>query len=288
MDPLALVRHRISSALVGRTAAGLQVWTDRVVPARRHELPCIAVYVDDEDAGQFSQEPREYKHTANVLIEAAVQLDPLAARSTGSASAAGTNGSPIAQGLVLRRADGWPYVVAAAAVIAGGVAVLELESALDGLAGNALAGSSLTFAAPPAGVDPTVTVSAPGLAGGQDGVDDRMDAIRAEIRAVMTANRYLGDRVAGTNAAYDSRYVGTEFLLSNDGPVPMGVAKLSYEVDYLTLEAVAKDSPLLAPLTKVASTLHTHLEGKAEPPDGDHDHDDDDVHTERELEGAQS
>jgi hypothetical protein len=282
MDPLATVRHRISSALVGRTAAGLQVWTDRVVPARRHELPCIAVYVDDESAEQFNQEPREYKHSANVLIEAAVQLDPLAARAGGSAAAAGTNGSPIAAGLVLRRADGWPFVVAAAAVIAAGVAVLELESALDGLEGNVLAGTVLTFAAPPAGVDATVTVSAPGLVGGQDGVDDRMDAIRAEVRAVMTANRYLGDRVAGTNAAYDTRYTGTEFLLSNDGPVPMGVARLSYEVDYLTMEAVAVDSPELAPLTQVGTALHTHLDDKPVT----HDHDDDDVHTERELEGA--
>lgn len=95
-----------------------------------------------------------------------------ATASTGPATATGTNGSVIAAGSVLVRADGAEFAVVNAAVVAGGSATLQVVAAVPGPEGDCPALQPLVFASPVVGVSATVTVAAPGLTGGFAEEDD--------------------------------------------------------------------------------------------------------------------
>lgn len=80
-----------------------------------------------------------------------------AARLTVSAS--GVNGSVIAAGSGLQRADGALYTVQAEAVIADGAALLDVAASDPGAAGDADAGTALTFTSPVPGVNAVAAVA---------------------------------------------------------------------------------------------------------------------------------
>lgn len=80
----------------------------------------------------------------------------------------GVNGSIIAQGVVLQRADGVTYVNQAPATITGGQAILSVAAAVPGVAGQSAAGVKLTLVSPIAGVSSSAVVGAGGLTSGAD------------------------------------------------------------------------------------------------------------------------
>lgn len=72
------IRRAAVAALVDRTGAGGRVYPTRVLPARRLELPMIAVYTDDEsiDGESASSAPRNLDRAADLVIEALVAVPP--------------------------------------------------------------------------------------------------------------------------------------------------------------------------------------------------------------------
>lgn len=88
--------------------------------------------------------------------------------------AAGVNGSPIAVGAELQRADGALYRVMAATVIVGGSAALAIEAVDSGTAGNVDAGTALTFTSPVPGVNADTAVVSLDVAGTDDELDESL------------------------------------------------------------------------------------------------------------------
>lgn len=99
--------------------------------------------------------------------------------AAGAVDVTGANASPIAAGTVLVRSDGAEYVTTADAVIAAGVATLQVEAIDAGLAGNGPAGQRLVFSSPVAGVNASATIAAGGLIGGAEEEDD--ESLRARL-----------------------------------------------------------------------------------------------------------
>jgi uncharacterized phage protein gp47/JayE len=97
----------------------------------------------------------------------------------GSATATGTNGSPIPINTVLKRSDGARYRVTSQQTIAAGTATLPLEALLAGTSGNAAGATVLTFESPVGGVNSTATVTGAGLINGVD--EETTDQFRARF-----------------------------------------------------------------------------------------------------------
>lgn len=110
-------------------------------------------------------------------LKGITRLAPIAA--TGPAQATGTNGSVIPAGRQLRSASGVLYSVDADATVTAGVATIKVTAVDRGVAGNLDTGATLTFTQPVAGVLSTVTVLAPGIAGGSD--VETIDALRVRV-----------------------------------------------------------------------------------------------------------
>lgn len=91
-----------------------------------------------------------------------------ATKATGTTQATGTNGSIIASGSELTRSDGVRFKTTALATISAGIANLSIEAVTEGVGGNTLTSSVLTFVSTPSGVNSTTTVQSPGLTGGAD------------------------------------------------------------------------------------------------------------------------
>ena len=88
-------------------------------------------------------------------------MSPIAAEfATGTATATGTDGSPITAGTILQLDEATSYTVTANATIASGTATLSIEAVLAGSAANVPSGTALTFQSPVAGVNATATVAA--------------------------------------------------------------------------------------------------------------------------------
>ncbi len=107
-----------------------------------------------------------------------------AGRAVGNVTVAGTSGSEIPAGAILRRQDGVEYRVTAdgaGTLGGGGTLTVEVEAVEPGDAGNAAEGVVLTFVSPIAGVTSATTVLAPGIADGVDAETD--DALRTRILA---------------------------------------------------------------------------------------------------------
>ncbi len=103
--------------------------------------------------------------------------------ASGTVLATGTNGSAIAEDLILQREDGVTYRVTAAAVIASGEAVVSVEAVDAGSDPNLDEGEELTFESPVTGVDAEVTVEEPGLAGGAE--EETTEETRARFIALL-------------------------------------------------------------------------------------------------------
>lgn len=102
-----------------------------------------------------------------------------AVKATGTGQATGTDGTSIPQYSQLQSASGQVYLTDAAAVIAGGVASLDLTAQVAGADGNDDAGITLTFVSPISGVNTSVTVGTGGIDGGADEETD--DALRTRV-----------------------------------------------------------------------------------------------------------
>lgn len=102
-----------------------------------------------------------------------------AAFAEGSAEISGGEGTAIAIGTLLRRADGERFETTAAATITGGVASLELRAVLAGLSGNTPAATVLRLVSPIAGVSSSAEVEIEGLVGGLETETD--EELRARI-----------------------------------------------------------------------------------------------------------
>jgi hypothetical protein len=70
-----LIREAIKAALLSQTAAGIRVYETRKVPAKRLELPSIAIYTLQESINPDSKNraPRELTRNVSVAIGAAVK-----------------------------------------------------------------------------------------------------------------------------------------------------------------------------------------------------------------------
>lgn len=90
------------------------------------------------------------------------------------ATASGDNGSVVPAGAELQRADGARYTVTAAAMIAAGSAALGIEAVDAGVAGNALAGTVLTFTSPIGGIEAQAVVAAQTVAGSDEEADEAL------------------------------------------------------------------------------------------------------------------
>lgn len=86
----------------------------------------------------------------------------------GTLTAAGINGSVIADGTLWQRADGREYRVDADATIAAGTAAVSVVALEAGADGNTDAGVTLTLVNSLEGVEPAAPVAAPGLLMGAD------------------------------------------------------------------------------------------------------------------------
>jgi len=89
-------------------------------------------------------------------------------------AATGVNGSPIAAGTELQRADGARYRVTAAAVIAAGIASLIVEAADPGAASTPAIGAELVFANPVGGVNAQANVTVVTTGGSDEEADDAL------------------------------------------------------------------------------------------------------------------
>jgi uncharacterized phage protein gp47/JayE len=91
------------------------------------------------------------------------------APAKGTVQFTGVNGSPIPQGTELELPNGTVFTTDAVAVIAAGIANVNITAKTSGVAGNAPNGSTLSLTEPLAVVDPDALVLGGGLAGGYDG-----------------------------------------------------------------------------------------------------------------------
>lgn len=105
------------------------------------------------------------------------RLSPVAA--SGSVQATGTNDSVIAAGRELQFSGGAVYTVDADVIVAAGIASVAITAVDRGIAGNLDAGATLNFMQPVTGVLSSVTVEAPGLAGGSD--IETIEALRVRV-----------------------------------------------------------------------------------------------------------
>jgi uncharacterized phage protein gp47/JayE len=102
-----------------------------------------------------------------------------ATAAIGPINVTGTDGEIVSTDATLTRGDGTEYVVTADAVIAGGIAIVQVAASVSGTAGDAVANTALTFVAPIAGISVNAVVGADGIGGGAD-IED-VDAWRARV-----------------------------------------------------------------------------------------------------------
>lgn len=104
--------------------------------------------------------------------------------ASGSAIATGANGAVIPAGTVLQRAGSIEYQTTHDAIVAGGVATLDIAAKNPGIASVAEAGVKLTFVSPLAGIAASVVVSGDGLLGGAEEESDELlrERLLARIR----------------------------------------------------------------------------------------------------------
>lgn len=95
-----------------------------------------------------------------------------------TATATGTNDSPILSGTQVSRSDGAIYATTAAATITAGTATITLQAVDAGLDGDVAPGAVLTFTAPVPGVNATVSVIGTSTGGAEE---EDAEALRARL-----------------------------------------------------------------------------------------------------------
>ena len=86
----------------------------------------------------------------------------------GSITITGISGNVVPAGTIVQTGDQVQYETTADATTISGTATVPVTSLDAGIVGNQLAGASLSFLSPVAGINSTVTVSAGGITGGSD------------------------------------------------------------------------------------------------------------------------
>jgi uncharacterized phage protein gp47/JayE len=122
---------------------------------------------------------------AELLRKAALyEITPVPATfATGTATATGTNGTPILADTIIKLDAATRYRVTTGQVIAGGTATLPITAVLAGSDANIPLGTSLTFENPIAGVNPTATVAADITNGvDEEGTEDLRTRYLARLR----------------------------------------------------------------------------------------------------------
>lgn len=190
-------------------------------------------------------------------------VDRVAASAAGgSCDAVGTDGSVIAAGLVLQRADGAEYTTDAEVIITGGTASVAVTCGTAGQDGNSVAGVGLTFVSPVPGVQSKVTVDAGGLTGGAD-IED-VESWRDRFRARVQKQPQGGSKadyeawaleVAGVTHVWvmaqwlGAGTVGVFFVREDDADLIPDAAEVQAVQDHLdSVRPVTADLTVLAPV----------------------------------------
>lgn len=193
--------------------------------------------------------------------------------ATGSVVFTGTNATVIPAGTVLKRADGAEFTTNADVTITAGTATATVTASTAGAAGNTAEASKLTMAAPAAGVQTSVTVSAPGLSAGADTESD--DSLRARIIARIQKPPHGGAahdyetwalEVSGVTRAWvypEQLGVGTVevmFVMDNkDGTIIPDATEVEAVQAYIDSQRPATADALVAAPTPVAVDFEVHI-----------------------------
>ena len=104
-----------------------------------------------------------------------------AAFASGPVTVTGTTGVVVPTGTQLQRSDGAAFVATADATLASGTAAVTVAAIEAGAAGNAVAGTQMSFVQPVSGVSSQAVVAVGGLVGGADRESD--EALRGRVLA---------------------------------------------------------------------------------------------------------
>ncbi len=99
--------------------------------------------------------------------------------AAGPVTLTGSAGAFVAAGTILQRADQVSYIIADETTFTGTSATVQVTCQTVGAAGNAIAGTALSFVSPVSGVSSAAVVAAPGITGGSD--EEDKEVLRARI-----------------------------------------------------------------------------------------------------------
>jgi uncharacterized phage protein gp47/JayE len=185
-----------------------------------------------------------------------------AAFSSGPVTVTGTSGVTVPSGTPLQRSDGAEFATTADATLASGTAEVQIAAVVAGAAGNAAAGTQMTFVQPVAGVAGAALVALAGLTQGADAETD--DALRARVLARIqqapmggAAADYVAWalKVAGVTRAWvyplegGPGTVSVRFVRDNDASMIPDGAEVTAVQDYIN-----ERRPVTAQVTVLAPT----------------------------------
>lgn len=75
LHPRTVIRKAVAALLLGKTAAGENVFTSRTGAFMSRELPAIAVYTTDEAVDDGETSPRRYTRNPDVVVQLVVEAD---------------------------------------------------------------------------------------------------------------------------------------------------------------------------------------------------------------------
>lgn len=105
--------------------------------------------------------------------------------ATGSLTITGTNGAAVLANAIYTLDDATRYIVTTGATIASGTGTVVVSAVLAGAAGNLVAGATVSLESSIPGINPTATVAAGGLTGGDDGDDGDAGTERVRERYLL-------------------------------------------------------------------------------------------------------
>lgn len=227
---------------------------------------------------------------SNVLYADAENLDlwgslwgverKLATKATGDITFTGTNGTVVAVGVEVQRADGFKYIVTTGGTVAAGTVTVTVEANEAGIDGNALVGVQTTLVSPITGLDSTGTVVS--ITGGADteidGINGSTEDYRGRILARIQSppnggseNDYIAWalEVAGVTDAFvyplalGAGTVVVRFMMYDtypDGiPLAADVATVQAYIDDVSRRPVTDNFTAVAPTAKVQNITITSL-----------------------------
>lgn len=200
-----------------------------------------------------------------------------AVAATGLAQVTGSSGAVVDVGQLYRSDDGRRYVVAQAATLVAGAAVLHLVAEDVGVSGN-LEGGNLTAVTPVLGINAVAVVGDGGIVGGTDQED--LEALRARVQAAFKNPSKVGSgadfvewalEVPGVTRAWPlPRWMGPGtfgLVFVRDGaadiiPTPAQVAEMQAYLDQK--RPVTSEVYALAPQARpIDFSLHLVPDGSA-------------------------